>query len=395
MAMKLTDLAKQTEEKKYSLNLPSQDTGLEDIRSTLAQPQVMPQVEEVAMPEVAPAAPSLEDYKTLLEKAKQNQMGSNLIANLGQIGTEYTSRMAGYKPDTSIYEGMRQQAGMDVGAANADVTRAEENAAKLERAKELAQRTLTIKQAEMEFKKEQAQKGQEFKADQERKDRELKALIADMNQKDRAAALAFQQGKAEMIGPAATDAVEAAVELKNSLNEVNKYAGEATAKGIGTNRPTTWARNLGESIGIPQDSSWTNLQTATGKTLAAYMKLMSGAAVAEPEVKRLERVFPTTADTPQALVTKLEQWKQDADRQINNKLKTQQMAGKNVDSLINGLKAQGLNITVEPKGGIFSGSQGTTTTQQSPTPATTKGADKYDSMSDEELLAQRKAKLGK
>lgn len=116
------------------------ENNVDETRALLDSYMPLPttQVEEPVVEEPAAPTSSLEDYKALLEKSKQGQRNTGLMADLGQIGTEYLGRMAGYKPDTSIYEEMRKQAGADVTGAEAGIKRAEENAAKIEQAKELA-----------------------------------------------------------------------------------------------------------------------------------------------------------------------------------------------------------------------------------------------------------------
>jgi hypothetical protein len=85
------------------------------------------------------------------------------------------------------------------------------------------------------------------------------------------------------------------------------------------------------------------------------MKMMSGAAVAEPEVKRLEKIFPTTADTPEAFNAKVDQWLEDVGRTVSASLEVQQAAGKNVDPLIAKLQEAGIAVTTKPKGGKYTG----------------------------------------
>lgn len=386
--IKLTDRDRQLKEQELlDSGVEGVDLGedLTNIRATVGQMPTLPVAPIEAPAPVSPAAPtsSLEDYKALLEEAKQRQMGKNLVANLGQIGTEYTSRMAGYKPDVSLYEGMRKQAGEDVTGAEAGIKRAEENAAKLERAKELIalrQTQVTPKESKT-YEIIQEVNGKPHKIlksfDSSGKplpDKDLGidyGFQANLGVKQqginiREQGLDLQKGKAEMVGQKAVDVISGAQELNENLKNIEKFADEAAAKDIGTGWWTTQGRDIGKKyLGINQDPTWINLQSSTGKALSSYMKVMSGTAVNESEVQRLSNSFPTTADNPIDLVSKIKLWKEDADRTLNNHLEAQQMAGKNVDEFIRGLKAQGINITVEPKGGKFTG------TQQSPTSATT------------------------
>lgn len=182
-APKITDLSKQLDQQKKPQNLTYSPEV--SIPSIIENTPAMPEEDLAAIEGPVPAAQptnSLESYKALLERSKERQLATDTVANLGQIGTEYLGTVAGYKPSLDLYKNMRERAGMEVGAAEADVTRAEENAAKLERAKELAQRTLTIKREEM------AQR-----ASENQKTREANAINALQASRDRQAAIAAQQ----------------------------------------------------------------------------------------------------------------------------------------------------------------------------------------------------------
>ncbi len=327
MAMKLTDLAKQTEEKKYNLNLPSQDTGLEDIRNTLAQPQAIPQVEGPIVPEVAPTTPSLEDYKTLLEKAKQGQTGTNLIANLGQVGTEYTSRMAGYRPDVSLYEGMRKQAGMDVGAAESDVTRAEENAAKLERAKELANRTVTIKQEEMKQRAEEKEKDRVAQmertkyqsaeaASRAKEANELKMMLAGMMQKNKLR-------PSETLSKSLSDATT----LIDDLSEVQEIASRVdTGKLAGpVQTGLSW-------MGL-SSKDFNTLKQKTGANLVNYIKSISGTAVSAEEAAMLEQLVPTVNMDEKVFKDTLNAFQSRLKKAMKNQLDVEEARGTDVEGL--------------------------------------------------------------
>lgn len=94
------------------LPTPTSNTPTEQPAAIPEQPAVAP-VSPAATPTPTEAQPNVDATKGLLDKLnliRQTNLKQNAPINLGQIAVEYMGDMGGYKPDTKIFDKLRESA---------------------------------------------------------------------------------------------------------------------------------------------------------------------------------------------------------------------------------------------------------------------------------------------